>query len=108
MSTNRSMHGLNLSVAALDCCAWWRVAVVVRGGHSVYCTLRHGPHLGSGIDDGINVGLLPCGGLHCVLFLADAFKKGSCPLCAQFRLEYWCRAAAHFCQYGSFHVRCCL
>ena len=69
-------------------------AVVVRGRHSVYRTLWHGRHLRSGVDDGINVALLPYGGLHCVLSLAYAFGKGGGPLCAQFRLEYWCRAAA--------------
>ena len=79
---DQSFDGLDLSVAVLDCCAWWRVAVVVRGRHSVYCTLQHGRHLGSGVDNGINVALLPYSGLHCVLFLADAFGKGSCPLCA--------------------------
>ena len=45
------------------------------GGHSVYCALRHGRHLSSGVDDGINVALLPYGGLHCVLFIAYAFGR---------------------------------
>jgi hypothetical protein len=46
---DQSLDGLDLSVAVFDCCAWWRVAVVVRGGHSVYCALRHSRRLGSGI-----------------------------------------------------------
>ena len=97
---DQSLDGLDLSVAVLDCCAWWRVAVVVHGGHSIYCALRHGRHLGSGVDNGINVALLPYSRLHCVSFLADASGKGGCPLCAQFRLQYWCLVAVHGRQYS--------
>ena len=78
------------------------------GWHSVYCAFRHSRHLGSGVDDGINVALLPYGGLYCVLLLAYAFGKGGCPLCAQFRLEYWCRAAAQLRQYSWSYVLGCL
>ena len=73
---DQSLDGLDLSVAVLDCCAWWRIAVVVRGRHSVHRTLWHGRHLRSGVDDGINVALLPYGGLHCVLSLAYVLGKG--------------------------------
>ena len=86
---DQSLDGIDLSVAVLDCCAWG-------ASRSVYCALRHGRHLGSSVDDGINVVLLSYGGLHWVLFLAYAFGKGSCPLCAQFRFECWCRAAVSF------------
>ncbi len=81
---DQSLDVLDLSVAVFDRCAWWSVEVVVRGRHSVYCALRHGRHLGSGVDNCINVALLPYGGLHCMLLLADAFGKGSCPLCTGF------------------------
>ncbi len=75
---DQPFDGLDLSVAVFDCCVWWRVAVVMRGGHSVYCTFRHGRHLGTGVDNCIDIVLLPNGGLHCMLLLADAFGKGSC------------------------------
>ena len=92
---DQTLDGLDLSVAVLDCCTWWRIAVIVRGRHSVYRTLWHGHYLRSGVDDGVDVALLPYGGLHCVLSLADSFGKGGCPsLCAKFCLEYWCRATA--------------
>ena len=99
-SYDQSHDGLDLSVAVFDCCAWWHIAVVVRGKHSVYCALRHGRLLGSSVDDCIDVAWLPYGGLHCMLLLTDAFGKGSCPLYAQFRLQYWLLAAGHGYQYG--------
>ena len=81
---DQSFVSLDLSVAVFDCCAWWRVAMVIRGGHSVHCTFRHGRHLCTGANDCIDVALLTDGGLHGVLLLAEAFGKGSCLLCAQF------------------------
>ncbi len=77
---DQSFDGLDLSVAVFDCCAWWRVAMIMRGGHSVHCTFWHGRHLCPGVDNCIDVALLPDGGLHAVLLLDEAFGKGSCPL----------------------------
>ena len=34
-----------------------------------HCTFRHGRHLGSGVDDCIDIALLPYGGLNCMLLL---------------------------------------
>ena len=69
---DQSFACLDLSVAVFDCCSWWCVAVVMRGGHSIYCTFRHGRHLGTGVDNCVDVALLPDGGLHCILLLAEA------------------------------------
>ena len=60
-----------VTVAVFDCCAWWRVAVIMRG------TFRHGRHLGSGVDDCIDIALLPYGGLNCMLLLVALCVRSS-------------------------------
>ena len=58
MSTSLSIVYLDLSIAVLDCCTWWRIAMIVRGGHLVDCALGHSRDLGPGVDDSVDHALL--------------------------------------------------